>query len=67
VDAARAEKGDAEAVTRDELLEKLREFANDDDARCAEADHEHADSLLLEYINDPEVTEAFRAFNKWYA
>lgn len=34
-------------MSKEELLEKLREFAND--------------------INDAKVTEAFDAFEKWYA
>lgn len=32
-----------------------------------EANHEEADDLLLRYIDDPGVTEAFRAIKKWYA
>jgi hypothetical protein len=54
-------------MTRDELLAKLRELGNEDDARDPEADHARADDLLLEYINDPEIAEAFNAFDKWYA
>lgn len=29
--------------------------------------HKKADSLLLEYINQPEVTEAFGDITKWYS
>ena len=32
-----------------------------------EADHGNADDLLIEYINDPRVKEAYDAINKWYA
>ena len=32
-----------------------------------EGDHILADSLLLKFIADPEVTEAFDAIGKWYA
>ena len=32
-----------------------------------ERDHIEADELLLEYINDPLVTEAFEEIGKWYA
>lgn len=34
----------------------------------SEADgHEAADALLLEYINDSEVTKAFKSIDKWYS
>lgn len=33
----------------------------------AETAHVEADTLLLEYIGDPAVREAFRAIKKWYA
>lgn len=29
--------------------------------------HREADMLLLAYINDPEITNAFDAIEKWYA
>ena len=29
--------------------------------------HVKADEALLEFINDPEITEAFDAIEKWYA
>jgi hypothetical protein len=29
--------------------------------------HSKADRLLLEYINEPEVTEAWENIPKWYA
>lgn len=32
-----------------------------------EADHARQDELLLEYINDPEVTKIFEDSEKWYA
>ena len=38
-------------------------FADDD----LESGHMLADDLLLAFIHDPEVTEIFRASDKWYA
>jgi hypothetical protein len=32
-----------------------------------EHDHSAADQLLLDYINDPQVTEAYDAIDKYYA
>lgn len=32
-----------------------------------EEDHIRADRLLLEYINDDDVSDAFEAIEKWYA
>lgn len=32
-----------------------------------EADHADADQLLIDYINNPQVTEAYNAIDKWYA
>lgn len=52
-------------MTKEELIEALKEIAaNNDDE---EVDHARADALLLEYIGDNEVTEAFDSINKWYA
>lgn len=47
---------------RDEL-KKLAEKVN----FVPEGDHVEADKLLLEYINDPEVTRLFNEIEKWYA
>jgi hypothetical protein len=49
-------------MTKEELLEKLRNPTGD-----TERDHAAADRWLLEYINDPEITAAFEALDKWYA
>lgn len=51
-------------MTKQELLEKLEELH---DGWDHEANHSIADKLLLEFINDPEVTEAFDKIEKWYA
>ncbi len=29
--------------------------------------HEEADELLLEYINDEEITETYRKIERWYS
>jgi hypothetical protein len=50
-------------VTRHGLLEALRDLKNDD----PESGHLTADELLLCYIGDPEIREAFEALDKWYA
>lgn len=47
-----------------ELIEKLKILQKKVDKEVA---HIEADSLLLQYINDEDVTEAFEDINKWYA
>lgn len=49
---------------RDKLLELLRSLAGSGDPETA---HSMADDALLEYISDPEVSDAFNAIDKWYA
>lgn len=51
-------------MTKAELLASLRALHGD---RDTEAAHSLADDLLVEYIDDPEITEAFKAVEKWYA
>ena len=52
-------------IDKQELLRRLKELAElNEDTKC---DHETADFLLLEYINDSEITESFEAVSKWYA
>jgi len=46
-----------------ELLRKLKDLGEDD----PEIGHKLADRLLLEYINDVDVSEAFDFISKWYA
>ncbi len=50
-------------MTKEELLAKLSECSTGDE----EKDHAKADALLLEYINDVEIMEAFDKIEKWYA
>lgn len=53
-------------MTKDELIEKLKECAE-----LAKGDREiahiEADDALLVFINDPEITAAYEAFEKWHA
>lgn len=53
-------------MTKDELLKALRKCIKESkiDEECA---HERADGLLLQYINDADVSKAFAAIDKWYA
>lgn len=51
-------------MTRDELLARLRELAQDSDRERA---HGEADDALLAYINDDAVTDAFNSQTFWYA
>ena len=53
-------------MTIEELRSRLREIA-DRRLKDAEVDHGVADGLLLEFINDPEVTKAYSDIEKWYA
>ncbi|MBE3144191.1 MAG: hypothetical protein IMZ61_09750 [Planctomycetes bacterium] len=50
-------------MTPEELADKLKDCQSQDTENC----HMAADRLLLEYINNDEVTKAFYALSKWYA
>ena len=49
-------------MTKEELIAKLEVITGD-----KERDHLVADALLLEFINEPKVTKAFEAAEKWYS
>jgi hypothetical protein len=51
-------------MTKEELIERLKALQHNSDP---EDSHSQADLLLLEYINDHQVTMAFSAIQKWYA
>lgn len=51
-------------MTRDELLAKLRKCAADRDTEGA---HSNADTALLDYIADDEISELYGQIDKWYA
>lgn len=54
------------AMTRDELLDKLRKI-KDTKGWDKEVTHGEADQALLDFINDPEIEQAYDAIEKWYA
>ena len=58
------EKGDSK-ISRAELLSRLKELEGD--WGDPEASHAEADELLLNYINDSEIEEAFEEVPKWYS
>lgn len=51
-------------MTKQELLDKLIFLQQDKDYEVA---HELADRLLLEYINDKAIEQAFHNIEKYYA
>lgn len=51
-------------MTKEELIKKLEELQKDTDL---ERSHGEADDLLLEYINDNDIREAYDKLDKWYA
>lgn len=62
-------------ITREELLEELNRIRRYQAGteispvkyRDEETDHVDADNLLLNYIADCEISEAFDDIYKWYA
>jgi hypothetical protein len=51
-------------MTKQELIEKLKALKIDEDV---EFSHQEADNLLIEFINDIEIQEAYNDLYKWYA
>lgn len=51
-------------LTKEELLATLERLRHEGDKEYA---HQDADNALLQYIDLPEVTEAFNRLEKWYA
>lgn len=51
-------------MTRERLLQLLNQLSL---SKTPEEDHLTADQLLLEYINDNEISEAFDNIRKWYS
>jgi hypothetical protein len=55
-------------MTKEELIAELNKIYDGQDRYTdVEVDHMNADELLLKYINDNDVTDAFNAIYKWYA
>jgi len=50
---------------KDRLISELKAIKKE--SLYEEDDHKRADDLLLAYINDKEVTEAWKAIEKWFA
>ena len=48
----------------EELKQKMSALRDNDDE---ELRHVELDNLLLQYINDKEITEIFESIDKWYA
>jgi hypothetical protein len=51
-------------MTKEELITKLKTLSNNLDIEDA---HIEADELLLEYINDEDITSVSNDIEKWYA
>ena len=51
-------------MNKQQLLERLKKQHEHQDPERA---HPYADDLLLEYINDKEITKPFKADQRWYA
>ena len=51
-------------MTKQELLDKLIFLQQDKDYEVA---HELADNLLLLFINDKDITQAFQKIERYYA
>lgn len=51
------------------LVNELKKLANESITSGVDIEelHMQADSLLLEYINNNDVTTAFNKIDKWYA
>lgn len=53
-------------MTKEQLLARLEEIYNKG-VYDSERAHNEVEGLLLEFINDKEVTESFGRFEFWYA
>ena len=51
-------------IEKNKLLSILKSLATNSNDK--EYGHQSADRVLLNYINDPEVTKAFNDVEKWY-
>ena len=55
-------------MTKEELVRRLTEITEHQVSDYdPEYHHKRADNLILKYIGDPKVDDAFRAIEKWYA
>ena len=51
-------------MTKDKLIKELTKLKYEEDIEVA---HIEADSLLLQYIHDKDITVAFEEIKKWYS
>jgi hypothetical protein len=51
-------------MTKEELLATLQDI---DENWDMESGHKAADKALINFINDPEIKEAYEKIGKWYA
>lgn len=54
-------------MIKKELIDKLNALGGDDIDGDPERNHGMADELLLEFINDIDVRNAFKSTERWYA
>jgi hypothetical protein len=55
---------ETKSARRARILSELKEWIGDGDPETA---HQEADKLLLELIDDEEITKAFEDITRWYA
>ena len=53
-------------MTKDELIKELNKISREKN-RDYETTHLKADSLLIEYIKDNEIAQAYHGVGKWYS
>ena len=51
-------------MTKEELITKLKQCELNGDTEAA---HSDADDLLIKYINDVDIQDAYEQVDKWYA
>lgn len=54
-------------MTKKELLKGLLKIKESETSGTADCTHADADELLIEYIDDEGVKEAFKNLTKWYS
>lgn len=57
-------KETAKNINKEELIKKLKKLNNNNNQ---EENHIKADQLLLKYIGDKDIEDAFNKIDKWYA
>ena len=57
-------KNETQEEKRDRIIKRLKELENSSDTELV---HIEADRLLLELIDDSEISDIFNNLEKWYA